>query len=419
MKKILIVTFIFLSFKFGVAQETHKDYQKVVSSFIDCIKNADKTKLSTQISFPLKREYPIPSIKNAREFIDRYDEIFDENFITKIINSDPETDWGTVGWRGIMLFNGDLWLDTDGKLTAVNYQSEVEKKIKVKLLKNDKINLHHSLAEFEKPVLIIETNKFKIRIDELENGNFRYASWPIDSKMTEKPSLILTKGMQFFEGSGGNHRYEFENGIYKYICRIEAMGRPVTAELKVYKGEKEILSQAGKLTERENIKENTTSPKLDTDDFLIRENSVGIFKIDDALPFSNAPSTYKVRKVIKTQMEEGIAYDYTNYILSEQNKDLLISTEYEMMILSEKFKTAKGIGVNSTIEEFIKQYPDYSIWYTYVSERYIIQAKGLNTQFILSEMDFKSELNVTSDQTILKKSDFKENAKIIKIRMYN
>ncbi len=177
MKRLLIFTLILLTFKLGIAQQFDKGYQKVVLDFIDCIKNEDKYKLSTQISFPLKRSSPIPPINNSAQFLDRYKEIFDDGFVTEIINSNPDTDWGPVGSKGIMLFNGDLWLDSEGKLIGVNHQSPIEKRIQDKLLNNIKNNLHHSLAEFDNSVLTMETSKFKIRIDDLGNGNFRYASW--------------------------------------------------------------------------------------------------------------------------------------------------------------------------------------------------------------------------------------------------
>ncbi len=236
--------------------------------------------------------------------------------------------------------------------------------------------------------------------------------------MDEVPSLILTKGVFIAEGSGGNHRYVFNNGIYKYECRIEAMGKADNGELRVYKGEKEILVKAAKLIRNGKEKVNSDTGELDASNFIIGKNSVGKFKVMDAMPFSNVSDPYEVRKVTGTRMEEGSENNYTNYILSEQHVDLLIKTELALVILSDKFKTVKGIGVNSTIEEFIKQYPDYYIWYSYVSDTYVIQTKELECHFVLNDKDFIGKLNITSDQVLLKKSEFKKNAKIIKVRMF-
>jgi len=35
-----------------------------------------------------------------------------------------------MGWKGLMLSNGMVWLDANGKVIAINYLSIAEKKIK-------------------------------------------------------------------------------------------------------------------------------------------------------------------------------------------------------------------------------------------------------------------------------------------------
>ena len=49
------------------------------------------------------------------------------------------------GWRGIMLDDGILWMDYDGKITAVNYQSKYEKKLAKKLTSKVKGDLSSDL----------------------------------------------------------------------------------------------------------------------------------------------------------------------------------------------------------------------------------------------------------------------------------
>jgi len=65
-----------------------------------------------------------------------------------------------------------------------------------------------------------------IRVDELKNGKYRYASWPINSKMSEEPDAVINNGRVIYEGNGGNHRYEFVNGNYTYECSITVVGHP-------------------------------------------------------------------------------------------------------------------------------------------------------------------------------------------------
>ncbi len=62
---------------------------------------------------------------------------------------------------------GKVWHNYDGRLIAVNHQSEYEQKKKEELIRLEKSNLHKSIKEFKKPVYILETIKYRIRIDDL------------------------------------------------------------------------------------------------------------------------------------------------------------------------------------------------------------------------------------------------------------
>ncbi|TPN87569.1 hypothetical protein [Aquimarina algicola] len=248
-KTILIVILSFFIFNSSSGQELKKEHKDVVLIFVNCIKNHNLEKLQNLISYPLKREYPLPDIKDETDFINWYSEVFDDHLINEIIKSNLDKDWSAVGWRGIMLNNGTLWLDYEGKLLGVNYQSDAERTKIKKLIEIDRSSVHQTLKKYRQPVIILETKKFRVRIDELENETYRYASWSINSKMSEKPDLIIKSRKLFFEGSGGNHRYEFNNGNYKYVCSINIIGAMDTppADLLIYENEKEILSQPAQI----------------------------------------------------------------------------------------------------------------------------------------------------------------------------
>ena len=242
--KNIITTLILTGFALNsFAQLSTIEDKRIVKKFIQLIKTQQITKLAMQVNYPLKREFPIPSINNKQEFIKRYPEIFDDNLKNIITNSDPVKDWSKVGWRGIMLLDGTLWLDE--KLISVNYQSLKERRLKEKLIVEDKSRLYISLRDYSKPILYMQTTKFKIRIDELENGKYRYASWSIQSNMKNKPDLIITNGSWVPDGSGDNHYYRFTSGAYQYDCYVSTLnqdGKP-SAELQVRKGTKNILKQ--------------------------------------------------------------------------------------------------------------------------------------------------------------------------------
>ena len=248
MKKQLLVIFLLFNIGSAYSQTLDKKYLRVVTNFITSVKSGSIEKLSNKINYPLSRAYPIPPIKTRQEFVKRYKEVFDDDLIKKIINSKPSKDWDDVGWRGIMLLNGELWLDTDGKLIAVNHQSRIEAKEQSRLINLEKSKLHTSISNFIQPVLLFETAQYRIRIDDLGNNNYRYASWPIKSKMSDKPRLVLTNGKWTPDGSGGNHNYQFKSGDYVYTCFVIMMGEAGAppALLEISKAGKQILSQPAK-----------------------------------------------------------------------------------------------------------------------------------------------------------------------------
>lgn len=244
--------FLILCSQLISAQDLKPEYQKFVSKFISDMKTGNKETIAKHFQFPLKRDYPIPSVKNKADFVKRYNEIFDKVLIEKITKSNVAKDWAELGWRGIMLNQGDVWMDTNGKIIAINYQSDLEKKRKNALITGQKKSVNKSIANFKEPVAILETSKFRIRIDDLGNDNYRYASWSIKKKMTDTPDLIIESGKFFADGTGGNHHYEFKKGNFRYECHFILLGEDDSppAMLIIYQSEKEILSQNAKIVSR-------------------------------------------------------------------------------------------------------------------------------------------------------------------------
>lgn len=249
--KILLTILVFNS-SFLIAQDLKPEYQKFISKFILEVKNIDKEAIAKRIKFPFKRDYPIPSVKDKADFVKRYNQIFDKVLIEKITKSDPGKDWSEVGWRGIMLNRGDMWIDIDGRIISINNQSEEELKLKNSLIAKQKKSVNSSLSNFKEPVAILETSKFRIRIDDLGNDNYRYASWSIKQEMTENPDLVIEKGVFVADGTGGNHYFDFKKGNFKYRCYFIVLGQKDSppAVLTVYQSGKEILSQDANIVSR-------------------------------------------------------------------------------------------------------------------------------------------------------------------------
>nr|WP_257622463.1 hypothetical protein [Aeromonas hydrophila] len=221
------------------------EYRPLVQKVIDAAKARDPQALARQIKYPFKQEYPIPVIKNSSEMVARFDEVFDNALLNSIASSRVGQDWQAMGWRGIMLGSGEVWLDFDGKVISINHQTAQAAKRKAELVAKQKSDLYPGLREYQRPVLMWQTAKFTIRIDELHDGHYRYASWAKGKTLADKPDLVLKNGIVRVEGTGGNHTYLFTSGPYRYECAVTVLGERGTppGELVVYQNEVAIMHQ--------------------------------------------------------------------------------------------------------------------------------------------------------------------------------
>ncbi|KXX69804.1 hypothetical protein [Flammeovirga sp. SJP92] len=169
------------------------------------------------------------------------------------------------------------------------------------------------------------------------------------------------------------------------------------------------------------------------EEFLIQENQAGIFKVGEDIPRVDARGLfYRMEEkfdVVSTP-DGDIEVPYVLFSIDGENLvKLALELDHsigaytdeikEITVLSPKYKTAKGIGVGSSIENFIEQYADYKLWYTYISDMYVIDTKTLkSTQFLLNGEDYVEEVDFDNDYTPLLESKFKEGAKIQTIRFF-
>jgi len=232
-----------------IIQEDLEDKEiESIKALIALFKKKDIDGISNKISYPLYRQYPITPIKDKEEFKKRFSEVFDQILVNKIANSQI-SEWSEVGWRGIMFENGDLWMDTEGVITSINYQSGFEKNLITSLIAQEKENLHSSLKTFKSPVYKIKTKVYLIRIDELSDYNYRYAAWKVNEKETSQPDLVINNGQIEYQGSGGNHVITFVNGIYTYKVYRNVIGTDTSPDitLEVEENGKVILTTDGTL----------------------------------------------------------------------------------------------------------------------------------------------------------------------------
>ncbi len=136
MKKYLFfLTFFALNVFSSGARSLSEDEASVDTSIvkrfrqiIKLIESDNATELSKLISYPLKRENPLPDIKNSTDFISNYKLLFDSSFknLLKQYNDsnifEHNFSYGLVGGN----FSGEIWIDENGEISAINYSSKEE-----------------------------------------------------------------------------------------------------------------------------------------------------------------------------------------------------------------------------------------------------------------------------------------------------
>ena len=198
--------------------------------------------LAERIRYPLVRPFPLDRVREPAAFVERYDEIFDEAYREKIVNSEP-SDWGGFGWRG-RSYEG-MWVAEDEDIIhTLNHESPAEEARRLALNEAIRGVLHPSLRDFTEPVLYMETTKFKIWVEAREDDTHRYAAWSRRKALSDEPDLVL-------EGSSSSHgsmrlvNYDFQSGDYTYTVDPRSMKSGMPG-ITVEQGGTELLEQEGR-----------------------------------------------------------------------------------------------------------------------------------------------------------------------------
>lgn len=93
--------------------------------------------------------------------------------------------------------------------------------------------LHPSVRHFRQLAVLFQVKGFRIRIDNIDNGTFRYTAWNSNQLMSDKPELVIQ------EGKMKNDAFIFHNGAFTYKVSI----REDEYRLIVYKGSKIVLDR--------------------------------------------------------------------------------------------------------------------------------------------------------------------------------
>lgn len=156
--------------------------------------------------------------------------------------------------------------------------------------------------------------------------------------------------------------------------------------------------------------------------YTIGDKYAGEFILGDDIPEQKYLEHFKVRKA---NNQNG---DY--YLISDNGKDVIKlipkqvqsgdkTTEIikEIIVIADKFKTPRGISVNTKIEDLIRAYPSCHIDYLKNEDMIILESDETKAKFLISKSDFKGEINANSPIAKLDISQFKPHAKIVEVRL--
>jgi len=162
----------------------------------------------------------------------------------------------------------------------------------------------------------------------------------------------------------------------------------------------------------------------------ITSDQVGPFSTGELVPNQTLLSQagYSIRET--TIFPEGM--QTKEYIVSKNDKDLLTFQLRpisfggvdvlvgDIRVTSPEFKTKEGIGVDSTVSDFIKAYPNYRFWYSQEEGEHFVLNTSSDKENLQFFLDRSGLLNPDKSfyPTRATISDFKTDAKIVSVRVY-
>lgn len=216
-----------------------------ITRLVQAIEDGDAATVAASVSYPLKREAPLPAIRNEEEFIAYFPVLFDEGFRQRMREGRFSNDWVEMGCHGVMYNNGSIWVDgtlaDGGNIYQVNYRSDEEKRLRQARVEAERATLAPSFAETCDTMLCFETDDRKIagRVDRMENGDFRVLLYDGQDRTgqgiprgTGRPRKMFL-ATAIYDGSAGNHVYLDRFG--EYALDVTVLGLPETPELELLK----------------------------------------------------------------------------------------------------------------------------------------------------------------------------------------
>ena len=103
----------------------------------------------------------------------------------------------------------------------------------------NEVDVYEALRRVNLNIAFFKTKKFNIKIDLLDNGNYRYSSWSASKNLRNTPDLVLKNGVK--QEADNEISYKFEKGEFSYVCIFNKFTSD--GQLQVFQNKKEIVNQ--------------------------------------------------------------------------------------------------------------------------------------------------------------------------------
>jgi len=194
---------------------------KNIKATIRMIRQNQVASLSGWIVYPLIRENPVPDITTRREFDREYNILFDSTLKRVLVGLKPSDMFEHLGnWS---YGEGDVWFDPNGKIIAINYSSAAERRRKDSLMQETYRLLYPGIAHWDRNLVVCKVGKRLIRVDEV-GDDLRYIAWGEGKTISDKPDLVLFKGVKKTDGELGSYNITFSSGPWTYLFEYIAVG---------------------------------------------------------------------------------------------------------------------------------------------------------------------------------------------------
>jgi hypothetical protein len=229
-------------------------WQLQLDTIIQLVTEDRVADLAARVHYPLRRENPIPDIMDANDFMAYYPMLFDSVFKAKLTSTEFDSSNTIHRYLQVGIFLGDLWMNEEGEIIAINYRSAAEIAYGDSLHTAAIKGVHPSVKPWEDNIYVCQAENRLVRVDRMADGVLRFVLWSGGKDSKAEPDLILYDGIAEFQGTMGGVTYTFALQDQRYIVdkvsmaesdedvglflRIEEEGKPMIsyrcAEIKSF-----------------------------------------------------------------------------------------------------------------------------------------------------------------------------------------